>query len=84
MTNGLRPLAELCMDGCFADKAVLVNFVINGCFHSDANTAKSCMRGKRIFAAGTQANKPSGESGRSKRSQSQECGADLMAARSPL
>jgi hypothetical protein len=20
MTNGLRPLAELCMDGCFADK----------------------------------------------------------------
>jgi hypothetical protein len=23
MTNGLRPLAELCMDGCFADKAAV-------------------------------------------------------------
>ena len=23
MTNGLRPLAELCTDGCFADKAAV-------------------------------------------------------------
>ena len=23
MTNGLRPLAELCMDGCFADKVAV-------------------------------------------------------------
>ena len=23
MMNGLRPLAELCMDGCFADKAAV-------------------------------------------------------------
>ena len=23
MTNGLRQLAELCMDGCFADKAAV-------------------------------------------------------------
>ena len=25
MTNGLRPLAELCMDGCFADKPDIVS-----------------------------------------------------------
>jgi hypothetical protein len=29
MTNGLRPLAELCMDGCFADKAAIARFNLN-------------------------------------------------------
>ena len=29
MTNGLQPLVELCMDGCFADKAVIGPFQPN-------------------------------------------------------
>jgi hypothetical protein len=32
MTNGLQPLVELCMDGCFADKASIREFLANGYF----------------------------------------------------
>jgi len=32
MTNGLRPLAELCMDVCYADKASIREFLANGYF----------------------------------------------------
>ena len=30
MTNGLRPLAELCMDGCFADFVAVLHSNLNG------------------------------------------------------
>ena len=32
MTNGLRPLAELCMDVCYADEAAVPYARSNGCF----------------------------------------------------
>ena len=59
MTNGLQPLVELCMDGCFADKTAVRDFSPNGCFFHAANAAQRCMGEKLAFAAGASSSSPS-------------------------
>jgi len=45
MTNGLQPLVELCMDGCFADETAIQLFCSKVCIQRIAYAATNCNGG---------------------------------------